>query len=266
MNAHNSRPVALLLSAVLLLAGCSLLPHQPQGASSNGDEAPSLDAPPIAEEPPAGESSYATPYALQDLGYHFVLPEDIGVYDTNETDLTVTPQIIQKTYPHLLWTTPSATDNRFEKYHAYGVYGSGNLWGSYTVLSPNCLYVVPGSETSVCFSLLQAFRRSELEAPGAQIEFLQEEIRQYPNDRTGRIYTHYGLPVAEVEAYRVYADEEIVVYDFFPFTNAPPLEEQLEELAQEWNYQERGIDLTWPLELRDAILERGVGSFIQKTD
>lgn len=252
---------------LLLLAGCGrAVPpaasppppepssSEPSGESSSGEPYSSI---PISHP----EEPCATPYPLSELGYYFAQDVDTGQSDPNPPmELDILPGVYPKQPPYYFSMEQHSAYLDSVGMYLIGYYGAGNLWGKYTVVQPDCGYA-GGFDHSVVFAILQAFKREDIEAPQAHIEFIKG------NQESNNV-VHYALPVAQLEEYKVYEDEDIVVYDFLPFTDAPSYAEQMQLLAQERNYDERGIQWRWFIDVGEFFHNApgGIGSFIHKMD
>lgn len=200
------------------------------------------------------------PYSLSELGYRLEIPEDIGIYDPNQSHADA--DLVHPYFePPLYYVQEEETTFQYGAYF-FASYGGDNLVGVYTALHPQCMYTAANADTMVCLSLLQAFLRSDVDMENAQIAFLRTEKTASDTVR----YVPYTLSPNEVDAYKVYEDEEIVVYDFLELTSAPLLDEQLEEGVQGELLSQKGIDLSWIFDMRDYFLETdgGIGRFFTK--
>ncbi|HQQ89339.1 MAG TPA: hypothetical protein PLU82_03830, partial [Oscillospiraceae bacterium] len=147
--------------------------------------------------------------------------------------------------------------------YLYNSYGGDNLLGTYTAIHPNCQYQGMSADTDICFVLLQTFKTEDIQKPYAKVAFLKTSY----SSAQVKQYEEYTLDVALLEDYIIYQDDTIIVYDFFEFTDAPSLNEQLKSLAEQARFAELGIDLSWISDMRDYFLETdgGVGRFITKS-
>lgn len=238
---------AFCLAVLLLLAGCG-------APAPSSQPAPEIQV--VEVEP---ERFFATPYALEDVGYFLDIPEDIGIHDPNdpeEVPLVGTPYQIMNTETGQRYV-PASSPN----YYTTGIIGGENLYGRMTAIQPVCPYRALTSDTYMTIVVLQAFLNEELETPGVRIPFLQPYVR-------GNLALRhlYGRDLADVEEFKVYEDDTITVYDFFILSQAPLLEEQLRDNAESLHLDEFGIDYLWLLEvdtyLRD-VTQGGVGRFIK---
>ena len=231
---------AFFLAALLFLAGCG-------APAPSSQPAPEVQV--VEVEP---ERFFATPYALEDVGYFLDIPEDIGIHDPNPEDPE--RKIFPVGRPYQV-VEPDFLDE------PGGFYGASCLSGRVTLIQPLCHYLefVSAGDTPLCFSILQAFRNDELEQPGVRIPFYQRYSRYQRNAKE-----RYGKDPADLERFVVYRDEAVTVYDFFPVTDAPSLEEQLRAKAREpWaQYEEKGIDYLWFLEV-ERYFAQDVGRFIK---
>jgi len=213
------------------------------------------------EESSQNPGTVISPYSLSELGYRLEIPEDIGIYDPNQSHADA--DLIHSYFePPLYYVQEEETTFQYGTY-LFASYGGDNLVGIYTVLHPQCMYTAANADTMVCLSLMQAFLRSDVDMENARIVFLRTEKTASGTVR----YVPYTLSPDEVDAYKVYEDEEIVVYDFLGLTSAPPLDEQLEEGVQGELLSQKGIDLSWIVDMRDYFIESdgGIGRFLTKS-
>ena len=236
---------AFFLAAVFLLGGCG-------APASSSQPAPEIQV--VEVEP---ERFFATPYALEDVGYFLDIPEDIGIHDPNGEGWK---QFTEPPYEVMtLETSVFPYSSTGEKYST-NAEGGLSLYGRMTAVRLRLEYSDINS-SKVSPVLLQAYLNEELETLGARIPFLQPYARG--NLSLRRIY---GRDPEDLEDYVVYRDETITVYDLFLLTENPRLEEQLQAAAEFDGLPERGIDHLWLLEvdtyLRD-VTQGGVGRFIK---
>jgi len=246
-----------------LFSCCTLFPagdHETDASVSGSTAQEVLSAGSVPTENETGQNSgtVISPYSLSELGYCLEIPEDIGIYDPNQFHADA--DLIHPYFePPLYYVQEEETTFQYGTYFFLS-YGGDNLVGMYTALHPQCMYNAANADTMVCLSLLQAFLRSDVEREDAQIAFLRTEETASGTVR----YVPYTLSPEEVNKYKVYEDEKIVVYDFLMLTSAPPLDEQLKKDAQEEFLEQKGIDLSWILDMRNYFLEAdgGIGRFL----
>ncbi|MEG0853506.1 MAG: hypothetical protein RSF82_06515 [Angelakisella sp.] len=201
---------------------------------------------------------YATPYALEGLGYTL----DLGA-QTGQT-------------PQLAAVTTGTQKEEIEGGHSgmykAGVYGGERLIGDYTVLQPVYTSGAEGPANPSSFSLLQAFKKSDIERSETGIRFLRRTKPKAAEEDYYQAYTNgpfdeFSMSPLALENYIVYSDNDIVVYDFFEFSKAPSLEDQLTSLSQTQDYQQYSIKTDWVTGARQAIFgsEGGIGRFIRKS-
>ena len=242
---------------VLLLAACGgplSSPPVPDAALSSGasSQAESLSQPDPAQDPGAA-SSLLTPYALADLGYALELPTGpamgISAEDAHGQPLEEVCFAID------------AGNTMYGGIFANGAWGSGALWGRYTVVQPDLSQSMT-RDNGVALAALQAFTQEELALPGPAVQFQHRDERGRPAAGEGLLL----LSAGELEEYLVYSDEAIAVYDFASFPGNLPLEEQL-AMEKDGNpfvtpeVEERVLAVGKYL----AQLPGGIGSLIYKT-
>lgn len=198
---------------------------------------------------------YSLPLSLEALGYRVALP------NAAQQPLALTAVTAA--------TVKDGGENAHSGLYIAPVYGGERLLGEYTVLQPGAVQTSPGNPTS--FALLQAFSRSELERSNAAVKFLRRTKPKNSDEDYYQIYSdgpfgEFSLAPDQLEDYVVFRDDAIVVYDFFEFSKAPPLEDQLIYLAAVDGYQQYGTDAPTILAARNALLagEDGLGRYIRK--
>ena len=181
---------AFCLAALLLLAGCG-------APAPSSQPAPEIQT--VEVEP---ERFFATPYALEDVGYFLDIPEDIGIHDPNGEGWE---QFTEPPYEVMtLETSVFPYSSTGEKYST-NAEGGLSLYGRMTAVRLRLEYSdINASKVSPV--LLQAYLNEELETPGVRIPFLQPYIRG--NLSLRRVY---GRELEDVEDYMVYQDETITV-------------------------------------------------------